>query len=182
MSFDDLTIEEVRAIQIADIRARLAARTPGSWIATLDNDGWCVSSVPDEGTPQQRMETLARLGSGSPASDTSDACFIASAPNDIAILLAEVERLRAKDDAWDKHVCDREPSSLMNRQVHEETVQLESERAFARGAEAMRNQVLGVVEVYAQTPVESDYAAGRAWTADRIAEHVRNLPIPEVTP
>ena len=181
MNLDNLTVDEVRAIQIASIRARLAARTQGSWIATLDNDGWCVSSVPDEGAPQQRMETLARLGSGSPRSDTADACFIASAPDDIALLLAEVDRLRAKDDAWDKHVCGREPSSLVNRQVLEETVQLESERAFARGAEAMRNQVLGVVEPYAQTPVESDYAAGRAWTADRITEHVRNLPVPEVT-
>ena len=142
MNLDDLTIDEVRAIQIADIRARLAARTPGSWVATLDNDGWCVSSVPDEGAPTQRMETLARLGSGSPASDTSDACFIASAPDDIAILLAEVDRLRAKDDAWDKHVCGREPSSLVNRQFHEQRVELESERAFSRGTEAMRMAVL----------------------------------------
>ena len=142
MNLDDLTIDEVRAIQLADIRARLAARTRGSWIATMDNHGWCVSSVPDEGAPTQRMETLARLGSGSPASDTSDACFIASAPNDIATLLAEVERLRAKDDAWDKHVCDREPSSLVNRQFHEQFVQLESERAFARGADEMRMAVL----------------------------------------
>ena len=91
---DDLTIEEVRAIQITDIRARLAARTPGSWLATLDNDGWCVNAVLDEGTPKERMETLARLNSGSPASDTSDACFIASAADDIEVLLSEVERLR----------------------------------------------------------------------------------------
>lgn len=96
MNLDNLTIDEVRAIQIADIRARLAARTPGSWIATLDNHGWCISSVPDEGTPKQRMETLARLCSGSPTSDTADACFIAAAPNDIATLLAEVERLTAE--------------------------------------------------------------------------------------
>ena len=99
MNLDDLTIDEVRAIQISDIRARLAARTPGSWIATLDNHGWCVSSVPDKGAPTQRMETLARLGSGSPASDTADACFIAAAPDDIAILLAEVDRLTAERDA-----------------------------------------------------------------------------------
>jgi hypothetical protein len=93
MNLDDLTIEEVRAIQITDIRARLAARTPGSWLATLDNDGWCINSVLDEGTPKERMETLARLNSGSPSSDTSDACFIASAADDIGVLLAEVERL-----------------------------------------------------------------------------------------
>lgn len=146
MNLDDLTIDEVRAIQIADIRERLALRTPVSWIATLDNHGWCVLSVPDEGTPKQRMETLARLSSGSPMSDAADACFIAAAPNDIATLLAEVDRLRAKDDAWDKHVCDRAPSSLVNRQVHEETVQLESERAFARGVESMRMAVLAEFE------------------------------------
>jgi hypothetical protein len=107
MNLDDLTIDEVRAIQLADIRARLAARTQGSWIATLDNDGWCVSSVPDEGTPTQRMETLARLGSGSPTSDLADACFIAAAPNDIAILLAEVERLTSERDASHKDGMDR---------------------------------------------------------------------------
>jgi hypothetical protein len=91
---DDLTIEEVRAIQITDIRARLAARTPGSWLATLDNDGWCVNAVLDEGTTQERIETLARLCSGESASDTSDACSIASAADDIEVLLSEVERLR----------------------------------------------------------------------------------------
>lgn len=96
-------------------------------------------------------------------------------------LLCEVEHLRAKADAWDEHVRDHKPSALVNRQFHEQRVQLERERAFARGAEAMRNQVLGAIEPYAQTPVESDYAAGRAWTADRITEHVRNLPVPEVT-
>ena len=109
-----MTIDEVRAIQIADIRARLAARTQGSWIATLDNDGWCVSSVPDKGTPQQRMETLARLGSGSPASDTSDACFIASAPDDVAILLAEVERLTGERDASHKDGMDRMQQAIID--------------------------------------------------------------------
>jgi len=99
MNFDDLTIEEVRYIQITDIRARLAARTPGSWLATLDNDGWFVNAVLDEGTPKERMETLARLNSGSPASDTSDACFIASAADDIGVLLDEVERLTAERDS-----------------------------------------------------------------------------------
>ena len=114
MNLDDLTIDEVRAIQIADIRARLAARTPGSWIATLDNDGWCVSSVPDEGTPQQRMETLARLCSGSPASDTSDACFIASAPDDVATLLAEVDRLTGNRDASHRTGMDRMQQAIID--------------------------------------------------------------------
>ena len=118
MNLDDLTIEEVRAIQITDIRARLAARTPGSWLATLDNDGWCVNAVLDEGTPKERMETLARLNLSSPASDTSDACFIASAADDIGVLLAEVERLNAERDA-----------------------------AFRRGAEAMREAAAKACEV-----------------------------------
>jgi hypothetical protein len=105
MNLDNLTIEEVRAIQITDIRARLAARTAGSWLATLDNHGWCINSVLDEGTPKERMETLARLCSGSPASDTSDACFIASAADDIGVLLAEVERLtNALNKATDDHI------------------------------------------------------------------------------
>lgn len=114
MNLDDLTIDEVRAIQIADIRARLAARTQGSWIATLDNDGWCVSSVPDEGAPTQRMEMIARLGSGSPTSDTSDACFIASAPDDIATLLAEVERLTSERDASHRTGIDRMQQAIID--------------------------------------------------------------------
>jgi hypothetical protein len=102
MNLDELTIEEVRAIQITDIRARLAARTPGSWLATLDNDGWCVNAVLDEGTQNERMETLARLNLSSPA---SDACFIASAADDIGVLLAEVERpMNALDKATDDHI------------------------------------------------------------------------------
>lgn len=114
MNLDNLTIDEVWAIQIADIRERLALRTQHSWIATLDKDGWCILSVPDEGTPKQRVETLARLSSGSPMSDAADACFIAAAPNDIAILLAEVERLRAKDDASHREGMDRMQQAIID--------------------------------------------------------------------
>lgn len=138
MNLDNLTLEEVRAIQISDIRARLAARTQGSWIATLDNHGWCISSVPDEGTPKERMETLARLNSGSPTSDTADACFIAAAPDDITILLAEVERLQAREaellrwrDEW---------------AIFKASVASGKESAFARGVEAMRMAVLAEFE------------------------------------
>lgn len=114
MNLDDLTIDEVRAIQIADIRERLALRTQHSWIATLDNHGWCILSVPDEGTPKQRMETIARLGSGSPMSDAADACFIAAAPNDISTLLAEVERLTSERDAAQRTGMDRMQQGIID--------------------------------------------------------------------
>ena len=168
---DELTIEEVRAIQITDIRARLAARTPGSWLATLDNDGWCVNAVLDEGTPKERMETLARLCSGSPASDTSDACFIASAADDIAILLAEVERLTAEVERLQS---DPLPAAAWVREVQQ--------AAYRRGAEAMRAKAVEVANKRATLPVASDADAAWCRSAACIEDELRALSIPEMTP
>lgn len=210
MTLDNLTTEQVRAMQLDDVRKRLAARTQVSWVATLDNHGWCVLAMPDEGEPPG-AETLARLNSGSPTSDTADACFIAAAPNDIAVLLAEVERLTGElhrmksrpveaefsrlDTMWQQLVRERDEALAKAEQTRLAAYEDKSEfgaarakmreresDAFSRGAEAMRNQVLGVIEPYAQAPVDCDHAAGRAWLADRLAEHVRALPVPEVTP
>jgi hypothetical protein len=173
MNLDDLTIEEVRAIQITDIRARLAARTPGSWLAKLDNHGWCIDGVLDEGTPRERMETLARLCSGSPASDTSDACFIASAADDIAILLAEVERLTAEVERLQS---DPLPAAAWVREVQQ--------AAYRRGAEAMREAAAQKVTSYNIVVVDP---AGRAFPVlesplQTLADELRALSIPEMTP
>ena len=193
MNLDNLTVDEVRAIQIANIRARLAARTQGSWIATLDSDGWCVSSVPDEGAPQQRMETLARLGSGSPASDTSDACFIASAPDDIITLLAEVDRLTSERDAARLPAIalpiDPEADAMFDalqpslgapvppeRRIRR---QADVDAAFARGAESMRAAAVEIASKRAnlQRFTDSDCAWGRS--AECIRDELRHLPVPE---
>jgi hypothetical protein len=144
MNLDELTIEEVRAIQITDIRARLAARTPGSWLATLDNDGWCVNAVLDEGTQKERMETLARLNLSSPASDASDACFIASAADDIGVLLAEVERLQRENI---EYLCNLTSADLIRAD------------AFRRGAEAMREAAARACEVFCIEQDGFGYAA-----------------------
>jgi hypothetical protein len=168
MNLDELTIEEVRAIQITDIRARLAARTPGSWLATLDNDGWCVNAVLDEGTPKERMETLARLRSGA---STSDACFIASAADDIGVLLAEVDRLTAERDeamGW------RDEWEAFKAHVYE--VQTS---AFRRGAEAMREAAVEVARKRADLPVTSDTDAAWCRSSQCIVDELRDLPVPE---
>jgi len=167
MNLDDLTIEEVRAIQITDIRARLAARTPGSWLATLDNDGWCVNAVLDEGTTKERIETLARLNSGSPASDASDACFIASAADDIGVLLDEVERLTTELHASQAEVvelhADPLPAAAWVREVQQ--------AAFRRGAEAMREAAAQALS----TQGNGYYGL----TGSGVAKTIRALPIPE---
>lgn len=62
-----------------------------------------------------------------------------------------------------------------------EPVDVKPDTTFARGAEAMRNQVLGVTEVYEKMGRTCDYDAGWMRASERIAEHVRNLPVPEVT-
>jgi hypothetical protein len=110
------------------------------------------------------METLARLGSGSSTSDTADACFIAAAPNDIAILLAEVERLQAREaellrwrDEWS---------------IFKASVASGKESAFARGADAMRMAVLAEFERWFLAK-ESGFTFARS---------LRALSIPEVAP
>jgi hypothetical protein len=204
MNLDDLTIEEVRAIQITDIRARLAARTPGSWLAKLDNHGWCIDAVLDEGTPKERMETLARLNLGSPASDTSDACFIASAADDIGVLLAEVERLNAeRDSAYRRGVeqairsVEGEATASALRQAErlrsmllddgacrDLSLENKCKQAFRRGANAMREAAAQKVTSYNIVVVDP---AGRAFPVlesplQTLADELRALSIPEMTP
>lgn len=78
------------------IKARLAAATPGPW----DTDGstvWAEVIVPDPRdqtgqTPMQDRELVAESGG-------ADAHLIAHAPEDLAALLAENERLRAVAEA-----------------------------------------------------------------------------------
>ena len=95
--------------RIDDIRARLAAATPGPW----RQDGfWCIAGKPIHWVePIGRDDLIAGIGGVGMAegqeavSDraSADAAFIAAAPDDIAYLLGEVERLsgeRAATVAW----------------------------------------------------------------------------------
>jgi hypothetical protein len=81
-----MTDEELQAI-----RERLANATPGPWEAFKDNDGgynteWLVTTA-------DGYVAICDWGNGTLK---SDAQFIAHAPTDIAALIAEVEKLKAK--------------------------------------------------------------------------------------
>jgi len=84
-------------IDIAVIRARVAAATPGPWVRGIarDDDGWAV--LANDGDDEVCTQPPSRvIDPYSPA----DADLIAHAPADIAALCDEVERLRAElDDA-----------------------------------------------------------------------------------
>lgn len=84
---------------LAAIRARHAASTPGTWITTADIDdpyspwGLEIICVGDYDDPDARLDHIVRV----PDHDDrpADLCFIADAHQDIPALIAEIERLRA---------------------------------------------------------------------------------------
>ena len=81
-------------IDIAVIRARVAAATPGPWVRGIarDGDGWAV--LANDGDDKVCVQPSSRvIDPYSPA----DADLIAHAPADIAALCAEVERLRVSN-------------------------------------------------------------------------------------
>lgn len=91
---------------LAAIRARHAASTPGTWITTADIDdphspwGLEIICVGDYDDPDARLNHIVRV----PDHDDrpADLCFIADAHQDIPALLDMIERLqtqRRQDDA-----------------------------------------------------------------------------------
>jgi hypothetical protein len=97
-----MTERPIGGTPLADIRARLAAVTPGPWSAADEHGllpgagpAWCVSRMrpgyesmsPEDGY----MYDIADLGDYDRAE--ADAEFIAHAPEDIRFLLNEVDRL-----------------------------------------------------------------------------------------
>jgi len=79
---------------ISQIRERLAKATPGPWI---EGDGF-IRAV--KGGLNENWDILEIVEEGPDAKPNTD--FIAHAPEDIAFLLAEVERLTAENAAFDK--------------------------------------------------------------------------------
>lgn len=75
-------------LNLQPIKARLAAATPGPWTASPNVQPHGIAAVAE-------VNTVLVLSSGplygSPAQDAN---LIANAPNDLAALVAEVERLR----------------------------------------------------------------------------------------
>lgn len=107
--------------------------------------------------------------------------LLREARSSVALEVAAVAAFRVSDA--DKRVLDllaRINAALAAHDAKPKVV--ESDSDFSRGAEAMRNQVLGVTEVYEKLDRTCDYDAGWLRASERIAEHVRNLPVPEVTP
>ena len=80
------------------IKERLAAATPGPWEMSYDaDDKWTsITGQPYDDGGQWLVCPEVATCEGEPDADST---FIAHAPEDIAALVAEVERLRGQIDA-----------------------------------------------------------------------------------
>lgn len=92
-------------LNLAAIKARLAAATPGPWATNrvLVTVGapcrWCSFVVRPDVPPAYDI-SVATPGHGTSMGDESpDADLIAHAPTDLTVLVAEVDRLRAVEAA-----------------------------------------------------------------------------------
>jgi len=77
-----------------DIAARLAAATPGPWRGELVESTGSLSRRRESWVVSQAEKPWTLIARSYVDSTLSDAALIAAAPDDIAWLLAEVERLR----------------------------------------------------------------------------------------
>ena len=98
---------------LAAIRARVAAATPGPWEAAVcrqsvfDGSDWCgVAPVPLQGT-RWGVCLTGRMGAPEEGQSIADAELIAHAPTDLLALCAEVERLRAEVAASERRGAER---------------------------------------------------------------------------
>lgn len=87
-----------------EIRAALAAATPGPWDAKpLGSEGYAVTGAPDPDAPGVRAKMrrrIARFGYQDWDTDRANAELVAKAPTWLAELLAEVDRLREEARAF----------------------------------------------------------------------------------
>lgn len=108
-------------IDLAAIKARVEAATPGPWEAQDDGeifapeqDGWWPSVV------RADMSTAA---------SAEDAAFIASAREDVPALVAEVERLRGEVAELKTSLVELQPSSAADRAERAERAAESTKRA-----------------------------------------------------
>lgn len=92
-----------RVDRLEIIRGRIEAASPGPWRAGTSPGGaagvWRAGSQTDD-------PSLCVVASVPTGEDLGDAAFIAHAREDVPILIAEVERLRAENDALRQHGLD----------------------------------------------------------------------------
>ena len=142
-------------IPLAPIKERLAAATPGPWRVWHDPDpskvrstavetAWCYGDI--EGDTELITDYLPT---------GADAEMIANAPEDIAALVAEVERLRAERDGdgdvesgtlWH---AQRDVSRLRNELHHIEALRRKAEIR----CESLEAQIDAVRELHRRMPV-----------------------------
>ena len=97
-----------------EIRAALAAATPGPWDAKpLGSEGYAVTGAPDPDAPGVRAKMrrrIARFGYQDWDTDRANAELVAKAPTWLAELLAEVDRLTSAvhmyADKLAEHECE----------------------------------------------------------------------------
>lgn len=86
------------AVDIAAIRERLAAATPGPWLVYPYDEGLVVSDVIINGIVEvARVDSPGPHDGGLDDAAYDDLDLIANAPSDLAALCDEVERLRAQE-------------------------------------------------------------------------------------
>ena len=88
-------------LDLEPIKERLAAATPGPWDFHVlpQSVGITVATIHSEQGPRETCWTADLPPEIGGMGTEKDAEFIAHAPEDIAALVAEVERLRAERDA-----------------------------------------------------------------------------------
>ena len=99
--------------QIAEIRARCEAATPGPWIVSNGRDKVCAKNVPAYADKTARVvvadcmkENNGRRFEEDYAMAQRDAEFIAHARQDIPALLDEVERLTEENKRLNRKISD----------------------------------------------------------------------------
>ena len=85
--------------QLAEIKARLAAATPGPWDTSPHVPHAVFVAARGEDGSRRHIVAAGPTSIGTP----EDAAFIAHAPEDIGAMLAEIERLQTSAKANEEH-------------------------------------------------------------------------------
>lgn len=153
--------------EIAAIRARAEAATPGPW-ETDDVESWYVYKVErGSGVATEVAEFLSRM------LRQSDAAFVAHARQDVPDLLAEIERLRGllqREHDARLEICREAETLLRERDAAEATI-TELRHVGREQGDMMARLTGGTIE-----RLERENAALRAALRDVLGDVLRNGP------